>query len=127
MTRKRRTQRLRRVDETLRQVISESLLENRDRHLEGIVVTGVETSSDTAYADVFVQVPGNEAKRARGLAALERVRPAIQARINDEMHLRLTPVLRFRRDETLEHSIRIEQLLAEHRPVSDPEPDEDPE
>ena len=121
MTRKRRTQRLRRVDETLRQVISETLLDNRDRHLEGIVVTGVETSSDTAYADVFVQVPGNDARRERGLAALERVRPAIQARINDEMRLRLTPVLRFRRDETLEHSIRIEQLLAEHRPVEDQE------
>jgi ribosome-binding factor A len=120
MTRKRRTQRLRRVDETLRQVISESLLANRDRHLEGIVVTGVETSSDTAYADVFVQVPGNEARRERGLAALERVRPSIQARINDEMRLRLTPVLRFRRDETLEHSIRIEQLLAEHRPLDPP-------
>lgn len=126
MTRKRRTQRLRRVDETLRQIISESLLANRDRHLEGIVVTGVETSSDTAYADVFVQVPGNDARRERGLAALERVRSSIQARINDEMHLRLTPVLRFRRDETLEHSIRIEQLLAEHRPVGDP-PVEDPE
>ena len=123
MTRKKRTQRLRRVDETLRQIISEALLANRDRHLEGIVVTGVETSSDTAYADVYVQVPGNDAKRERGLAALERVRPSIQHKINDEMHLRLTPVLRFRRDETLEHSIRIEQLLAEHKPVDPPPAD----
>ena len=123
MTRKKRTQRLRRVDETLRQIISESLLANRDRHLEGIVVTGVETSSDTAFADVYVQVPGNDAKRERGLAALERVRPSIQHKINDEMHLRLTQVLRFRSDETLEHSIRIEQLLAEHKPVDPPPAD----
>jgi ribosome-binding factor A len=121
MTRKRRTQRLRRVDETLRQVISDSLLSYRDRHLEGIVVTGVEASSDTAYADVYVQVPGNEVKRSKSLTALERVRPAIQARINDEMHLRLTPVLRFRVDETLEQGLRIERLLAEHRPVEDGE------
>ena len=121
MTRKKRTQRLRRVDETLRQIISESLLQNRDRHLEGIVVTGVEASSDTAYADVYVQVPGNAAKRAKSLAALERLRPAIQSRINDEMHLRLTPVLRFRVDETLEQGLRIEQLLAEHKPVGDGE------
>jgi len=121
MTRKRRTQRLRRVDETLRQVISDSLLGYADRQLEGIVVTGVEASSDTAFADVYVQVPGNEAKRAKSLAALERVRPAIQARINDEMHLRLTPVLRFRVDETLEQGLRIERLLAEHKPVEDGE------
>src|SRR6478736_546113 len=98
MTRKRRTQRLRRVDETLRQVIS-----------------------DSTVADVYVQVPGNEARRQKSLAALERVRPAIQARINDEMHLRLTPVLRFRVDETLEQGLRIERLLAEHRPVEDGE------
>ena len=121
MTRKRRTQRLRRVDETLRQVISDSLLGYGDRQLEGIVVTGVEASSDTAYADVYVQVPGNPARRTKSLAALERVRPAIQARINDEMHLRLTPVLRFRVDETLEQGLRIEQLLSEHRPVEDGE------
>jgi len=121
MTRKRRTQRLRRVDETLRQVISDSLLGYGERQLEGIVVTGVEASSDTAYADVYVQVPGNEAKRAKSLAALERLRPAIQSRINDEMHLRLTPVLRFRVDETLEQGLRIEQLLAEHKPVGDGE------
>jgi ribosome-binding factor A len=117
MTRKRRTQRLRRVDETLRLVISASLLELRDRPLEGVVVTGVEASSDTAYADVYVQLPGNDARRAKSLAALERVRPSIQAAINEEMHLRLTPVLRFRVDDTLEQGLRIEQLLAEHRPV----------
>ena len=121
MTRKRRTQRLRRVDETLRQVISDSLLALADRQLQGVVVTGVEASSDTAYADVYVQLPGSEARRAKSLAALERVRPAIQARINDEMHLRLTPVLRFRVDETLEQSLRIERLLAEHKPVGDGE------
>ena len=121
MTRKRRTQRLRRVDETLRQIISDSILAHGERQLESVVVTGVEASSDTAFADVYVQVPGNDVKRQKTLAALERLRPAIQARINDEMHLRLTPVLRFRVDETLEQGLRIEQLLAEHKPVGDGE------
>ena len=83
-------------------------------------MTGVEASSDTAYADVYVQVPGNEREaRARASRRWSACAPAIQTRINDEMHLRLTPVLRFRVDETLEQALRIEQLLAEHRPVED--------
>ena len=116
MARKRRTQRLRRVDETLRQIIADTLLTHDDRVVAGVVVTGVETSSDTAYADVFVQVPGAEARRPKALAAIERARPGIQARINREMHLRATPVLRFRYDDSLEHALRIERLLAEHAP-----------
>jgi ribosome-binding factor A len=102
MTRKRRTQRLRRVDETLRQIISDSILAHGERQLESVVVTGVEASSDTAFADVYVQVPGNDVKRQKTLAAL-------------------TPVLRFRVDDTLEQGLRIERLLQEHKPVGDGE------
>ena len=117
MTRKRRTQRLRRVDEVLRQVVSDALLERADPRLDGVVVTGVEASADVAHAQVFVQAPTNEHRRARAFDALERARPTIQARINGEMHLRLTPVLHFVVDETIERALRIEQLLADHRPV----------
>jgi ribosome-binding factor A len=119
VARKRRTQRLRRVDETLRQVIADSLLVHDDPLVASVVVTGVETSSDTAYADVFVQVPGAEARRPKALAAIERARPGIQARINAEMHLRATPVLRFQHDDSLEHALRIDRLLAEHAPGDD--------
>ena len=117
MTRKRRTQRLRRVDEVLRQVISDELIARRDAPLDGVVVTGVEASADVAHAQVFVHLPANEHRRAKALEALDRARPSLQARINGEMHLRLTPILHFVEDDTLERAMRIEQLLAEHRPM----------
>lgn len=123
MTRRRRTQRLRRIDEVLRQVVSASLLEMADARTRGVVVTGVEASPDVAYADVFVQIPGPVERREKVLEALDRTRPAIQSRINGEMHLRLTPVLRFAIDETFDRAMRIEQLLAEHQPLPDPPPE----
>jgi ribosome-binding factor A len=121
VTRKRRTQRLRRVDEVLRQVISDELIGRSDPRLDGVVVTGVESSADVAHAQVFVHLPANEHRRPKALEALERARPSLQARINAEMHLRLTPILHFVEDDTLERAMRIEQLLAEHRPLASSE------
>jgi ribosome-binding factor A len=119
MPRRGRTQRLRRVDETLRQVISDGLVGMGDTRLRSVVVTGVEASSDTAYADVYVQIPGNEQRRPKMLEALEGARALLQSRIAEEMHLRNTPVLRFRVDEALDRGQRIERLLSVHEPAPD--------
>ena len=125
MTRKRRSQRLRRVDEVLRQTISDNLLTLTDPRLRGVVVTGVEASPDTAAATVYVQISANEHRQERSLAALERARPVLQARINEEMHLRHTPILRFTLDDSADEGRRIEALLADLEPLPPPvEPEE---
>jgi ribosome-binding factor A len=121
MPRRGRTQRLRRVDETLRQVISDGLVGMGDARLRAVVVTGVEASADTAYADVYVQIPGSEQRRPKTLEALDGARAVLQSRIAEEMHLRNTPVLRFRVDEALDRGQRIEQLLSQYEPVAEEE------
>jgi ribosome-binding factor A len=118
MPRRGRTQRLRRVDETLRQVISDGLVGMGDARLRAVVVTSVEASPDTAYADVFVQIPGAEQRRPKTLEALDGARAVLQARIADEMHLRNTPVLRFRIDEALDRGRRIDELLTGYEPAA---------
>jgi ribosome-binding factor A len=119
VTRKRRTQRLRRVDEALRQIISDELLGRGDARLATVAVTGVEASPDTAFADVFVQVSGGPQRRERALRALERARVPLQATINQQMHLRHTPVLRFHLDESADRGARIEALLADYEPPAE--------
>jgi ribosome-binding factor A len=111
------SQRGRRVDEVLRQVISEGLTGMSDPRLRLVTVTGVKATTDTAYADVFVQVHGNEARREKALDGLEAARPVLQAQVNQQLHLRRTPVLRFRYDATYDAGRRIEELLEEHRPA----------
>jgi len=114
---RRKTQRGRRVDELVRQVIADGLLVLADPHLRDVTVTGAEVSPDAAVADVYVQLRGNEGRHARALAALEKSRVALQTRINDELHLRRTPILRFHEDTSSAQGRRIEELLAEHVPA----------
>ena len=116
MKRRQPSQRGRRVDEVLRQVISEGLTGMSDPRLRLVTVTGVKATTDTAFADVFVQVHGNEARRDKALEGLEAARPVLQAQVNQQLHLRRTPVLRFQYDATYDHGMRIEQILQEHEP-----------
>jgi ribosome-binding factor A len=113
----RTSQRGRRVDEILRQVVSETLTGMSDPRLRLVTVTGVRATRDGAYADVFVQVHGNEHRREKALAALESVRPVLQATINAQLHMRRTPVLRFEYDESYDRGARIEELLRGHVPA----------
>jgi ribosome-binding factor A len=121
VTRK-KTQRGRRVDEVLRQVVAETITKMGDPRLKLVTITGVEATPDTAYADVFIQVHGSERRRERAFEALEHVRPMLQQRVNEELHLRRTPVLRFQYDPSYDRGMRIEALLRDHEP-----PREEPE
>jgi ribosome-binding factor A len=82
-----------------------------------VTVVEVRASKDTAVADVFVQLHGNEKAQQRALAGLEAARPVLQASVNEELSLRNTPVLRFIHDESIDRANRIEQLLRDNPPV----------
>ena len=63
---------MRRVNEAVREVVSEAVGELSDPRIGFVTVTGVETSPDLRHARVFVSVLGSEAqahedaRRARG-------------------------------------------------------------
>jgi ribosome-binding factor A len=111
------SERGRRIDGLLREVISERLSRLSDPRLRPVTVVEVRASKDTAVADVFVQVGGSEARVAKALAGLEAARPVLQGAINHELSLRNTPVLRFIHDTSIDHADRIERLLREHPPT----------
>ena len=115
-------ERMRRVNESLRQVLSESVGELADPRLGFVTVTGVECTPDLDHATVFVQILGNDQRREKGLAALERARGALQERVGREVRMRRVPRLSFVYDESLDRGLRINALLAEHQPLPE-EPD----
>ena len=63
---------MRRVNEAVREVISEGLGELKDPRVGFVTVTGVETSPDLRQATVFVSVLGTERKRSRPSRASPR-------------------------------------------------------
>ncbi len=107
------SERMRRVDESLRQLLSEAVPELKDPRIGFVTVTGVETSADLRHAKVFVSVLGGERGRARTLAALESARGVLQARIANELRLRRTPRLAFEYDQAVERGVRMSRLIDE--------------
>ena len=55
--------RMRRVNESVRQVLAEAMLELKDPRIGLVTVTGVDTTPDLRHATVYVSVLGTARKR----------------------------------------------------------------
>ncbi len=112
-------ERMRRVNEAVREVISESVGELKDPRVGFVTVTGVETSPDLRHATVFVSVLGTERKRDKTLAGLTAAHGVLQARLARELRLKRTPQLTFEYDPTVERGVRMTQLIDELAPTDE--------
>src|SRR2546423_5418917 len=110
------TGRMRRVNESVRQVLSEALPELKDPRIGFVTVTGVETSRDLRQARVFISVLGSERKREQTLAGLEAAHGVLQARLGRELRMKRTPTLAFEYDPSVERGVRMTHLIDELAP-----------
>jgi ribosome-binding factor A len=108
--------RMRRVNEAVREVLSEALPELKDPRIGFVTITGVVTSPDLQQARVFVSVLGNERKREQSLAGLTAAHGLLQARIARELRLKRTPQLTFEYDSSVERGIQMSKLIDELAP-----------
>jgi ribosome-binding factor A len=114
-----RPERMRRVDEAMKQVLSEAIPTLKDPRIGFVTVTTVETSRDLEHAKVWLSVFGNERQRAKTLEALAGASGVLQARINREVKLRRTPQLEFVYDRAVEHGVHMTHLIDELAPTDD--------
>ena len=110
---------MRRVNEAVRQVLSEAVGELKDPRIGFLTVTGVETSPDLRHARVYVSVFGPEDSRKDTLAGLEAAHGVLQGRLARELRLKRTPQLAFEYDPTVERGVRMTQLIDELAPDDD--------
>ena len=103
--------RMRRVNESVRQVLSEALLELKDPRIGFVTVTGVETSCDLRHARVFVSVLGSAKKRKQSLDGLAAAHGVLQSRLARELRMKRTPTLAFEYDPTVEEGVRMSKLI----------------
>src|SRR5256885_1955086 len=108
--------RMRRVNEAVREVISEAVGELKDPRVGFVAVTGGETSADLRHATVFVSVLGSERKREQTLAGLGAAHGVLQARVARELRMKRTPQLTFEYDPTVERGARMSRLIDELAP-----------
>lgn len=113
--------RMRRVNEALREVLSSQLAAGlKDPRIGFVTVTAVDTSNDLRHARVYVSVLGSDDERADTLAGLAHSRGFLQAVIGSELRLKRTPTLQFEHDAALERGMRISELLDDQAADEDP-------
>jgi ribosome-binding factor A len=110
---------MRRVNEAVRQVLSEEVGRLKDPRIGFVTVTGVETSPDLRHARVFVSVLGSERKRADSLAGLDAAHSVLQGALARELRLKRTPQLAFEYDPSVERGVRMTKLIDELAPDDD--------
>ena len=119
---------MRRVNESVREVIAEGLGELKDPRIGLVTVTAVVVTPDLGEARVFVSVLGSARKREATLAGLGSARGVLQAKINRQLSLRRTPTLTFAYDDSVERGVRMTKLiddLAGELPAPPEEADDD--
>jgi ribosome-binding factor A len=108
------TQRTERIDELLRQEISEILSrEVADPRVGFVTVTKVETAPDLRHAKVWVSVIGEQAERDATIAALNRVMVFVRRELGTRLRIRRIPEFHVRLDDTAERGTRVLHLLQE--------------
>jgi ribosome-binding factor A len=108
------TDRMRRVDEAVREVVSDAVSVGlKDPRIGFVTVTDVKTSPDLRHARVYVSVLGNEEERMASLAGLQSAHGYLQSRLAAQLRMKHTPTLDFIYDETVERASRIEQIVSE--------------
>ena len=105
--------RMRRVDEAIREVLSDTLAEGlKDPRIGFVTVTDVKTSPDLRHARVYVTVLGGADERAASLEGLQSAHGLLQRRVASELRMKRTPTLRFVYDETTDRAMHLEELLS---------------
>jgi ribosome-binding factor A len=106
------SERMRRVDEAVRAVLSDVVSRDlKDPRVGFVTVTGVKTSPDLRHARVFVSVLGSEQEREASLAGLRSAQGFLQRRVASELRLKHTPTLDFAYDPSIDQGMRISELL----------------
>lgn len=108
-----KTRRTSRVGESVRDALVDVFRQDmKDIQLGWSSISEVEVSPDLHYAKVYVT--GLEEQAARDtVEALRKAAPKIRHFLGRRIHLRYTPELDFRFDETAIRALRIESLIAE--------------
>ncbi|HEY2437098.1 MAG TPA: 30S ribosome-binding factor RbfA [Solirubrobacteraceae bacterium] len=104
--------RMRRVDESMRAVLSDAIAKDlKDPRVGFVTVTGVKTSPDLRHARVFVSVLGDDQTREASLDGLRSAHGFLQRRVATELTLKHTPSLTFAYDESVDRGMRISELI----------------
>lgn len=106
------SQRMRRVNEALKEILSETINRGlKDPRVGFVTITAVHTTSDLRHAKVYLSVLGRQGEKDATLKGLRSAEGYLQSVINQELHIKRTPALEFIYDESIDQGMRISSLI----------------
>ena len=110
----RRVPRTVRLDEQFREEISKLLMKGlKDPRIGFVTISRVEITNDLSYAKVFISVLGSDREKAASLIGLRNSAGFIRTYLGKALKIRKILQLSFLLDESLDHAMHIEEILAE--------------
>jgi ribosome-binding factor A len=101
-----------RVAEAIKREVGDLLLrEVKDPRVHFATVTDVEVTHDLRDVKIFISVMGPDTEKAETMAGLEAAKGFIRREIGRRVRLRFTPDIGFYLDKSLDHAMRINELL----------------
>ena len=111
---------MRRVDEAIKAVVSETIPTLKDPRIGFVTVTGVDTTSDLAQATVWLSVYGGEKQRLATLAALGAPQASCSRASTASSTCAGPRSSSLHYDQSVEHGVRMTKLIDD----LDPGPEE---
>jgi ribosome-binding factor A len=106
------TTRQERVEELIREEISDILRKKvSDPRIGFVSLTGVDVSPDFKNASVYISILGEENKKKEAMQGLFSATGFIQGELGHRLQLRVTPTIRFMRDDSIERGSRVLQIM----------------
>jgi len=104
---------MRKVNELLKEVVADAVVELKDPGLGFLTITEVDTSPDLRHAFVYYSVLGTDEEVAATGEALKRAAPHIQTVVGHQIRMKYTPKMVFRIDPSIGEGLKIDRLLHE--------------
>jgi len=106
--------RVRRVEELVREIISEKLIRDLDiPNIGRLSLTRVEMTPDLKMAKVYFSIFGSDEEKDQIFTSVKSHKKEIRWLLGSELDLKFVPELQFHIDESLEKAARINELIRE--------------
>ena len=109
---------MRRVDEAIKAVVSETIPTLKDPRIGFVTVTRVALTEDLRLARISVGVLGDQGQRNKTMAGLRQASGYLRRELGKRLRVRHTPELAFEYDEGLDATDRVARLLEEIKPAA---------
>ena len=107
--------RLGRISQEVKKALSEAIFfELKDPKISTVLtLSEVRVSNDLSYTDVYVSVMGSDWDQRQTLEGLENAQGFLKNYLAHHVKIRQIPELRFHLDDSIEHGMYMDKLIAE--------------